>query len=65
MARIGLDTIRAATVDDLDSRAALYARFVVSQETAQIDPWAERATGGVAAGEFALMATLPMEMAAE
>ena len=65
MARVGLDTIRVATVDDLDSRAALFARFVKSQETAQIDPWAERATGGVAAGEFAPMATLPMEVAAE
>ena len=65
MARIGLETIHAATVEDLDNRAALFARFVKSQETAQVDPWAERATGGVEAGEFAPMATLPMGMAAE
>jgi nitrite reductase (NADH) large subunit len=65
MARIGLDAIHAATVDDLDNRAALFGRFVVSQETAQTDPWAERASGRVAAGEFKPMATLPLEMAAE
>ena len=65
MARIGLETIHAATVEDLDNRAALFARFVKSQETAQVDPWAERASKGVEAGEFKPMATLPMGMAAE
>ena len=45
MARIGLDTIKATIADNQEEREALYARFLKSQETAQIDPWAERAQG--------------------
>jgi len=64
-ARIGLDAIKAAVVDDEANRVALHARFMISQETAQIDPWAQRATGGVEAQEFRPMAQLPMGMAAQ
>ncbi len=44
MARVGLDAIRDQ-VTDPDSRRALYDRFVVSQRSARIDPWAERVAG--------------------
>ncbi|PTV94118.1 assimilatory nitrite reductase (NAD(P)H) large subunit precursor [Rhodobacter aestuarii] len=40
----GLDWIRAQVVDDLENRAALIARFDISQSIYQKDPWAERAT---------------------
>jgi nitrite reductase (NADH) large subunit len=43
--RVGIETIRAQVVDDLARRKALFDRFVLSQKTAQIDPWAERAQG--------------------
>jgi nitrite reductase (NADH) large subunit len=39
--RVGLDTVRRRLVDDAEGRKALYQRFLESQETAQIDPWAE------------------------
>jgi nitrite reductase (NADH) large subunit len=44
MARVGLDTIRAA-VEDPEGRKALYDRFTVSQRFYRIDPWAERVAG--------------------
>ena len=44
-ARVGIETIRAQVVDDAPRRKALFDRFVLSQRTAQIDPWAERAQG--------------------
>ncbi len=44
MARVGLDSIRDR-VTDSDNRRALYDRFVVSQRSARIDPWAERVAG--------------------
>ncbi len=44
-ARVGLETIRAQVVADAPRRKALFDRFVLSQKTAQIDPWAERAQG--------------------
>ncbi|HYC56202.1 MAG TPA: nitrite reductase large subunit NirB [Candidatus Binatia bacterium] len=55
--RVGIDSIRACVVDDLEKRRALYDRFVYSQKFSQHDPWAERASGGDAA-EFAAMADL-------
>lgn len=65
MARIGLGAIKAAVVDDDANRVSLHERFAISQETAQIDPWAERAKGGVESQEFKPMAHLPLGMAAE
>ena len=64
MARVGLDTIRARTLEDADQRCALHDRFVHSQSFAQVDPWAERAAGAEAR-EFEPMAVIPMGMAAE
>ena len=43
--KVGLETIRAAIMDDHDGRRALFERFVKSQRAAQKDPWAERAAG--------------------
>ena len=44
MARVGLEFIRERTTDP-ETRRALYDRFVVSQRSARIDPWAERVAG--------------------
>ena len=53
--RVGLTTIRAQVMEDLERRQALYQRFVYSQRFSQTDPWAERAAGKDA-HEFAPMA---------
>lgn len=62
--RVGVEAIRAAVVEDLEKRRALYERFVVSQRTAQVDPWAERVTGRDA-HEFRPMANFTLAEAAE
>jgi nitrite reductase (NADH) large subunit len=49
--RVGLNSIRQRVVDDAENRRALYERFRLSQQHAQVDPWAERAQG-TAAHEF-------------
>ncbi len=41
--RVGLPYVRQKVVDDAESRAALYRRFLDSQQPAQNDPWAEHA----------------------
>ena len=51
-ARVGIDRVQAQIVEDAENRANLVERFAYSQRFAQIDPWAERATGGVDAHEF-------------
>ncbi len=56
--RVGMESIKAAVVDDLDKRRTLFERFVHSQQFAQVDPWAERASRGVAAHEFKPLADL-------
>ncbi|GGC92405.1 nitrite reductase large subunit NirB [Chelatococcus reniformis] len=63
--RVGVESIRAAVVDDPDKRQALYDRFMESQKTAQVDPWAERAFQGVDAHEFAPLADFSFKEAAE
>src|SRR6202008_1597669 len=45
MDRVGLDSIKARVIDDLDERRALHTRFSHSQLHSQDDPWAERAAG--------------------
>lgn len=50
--RVGLKHVQERVVDDAANRKALFDRFMVSQQTAQIDPWAERASEGVDAHEF-------------
>jgi nitrite reductase (NADH) large subunit len=44
IARVGLDSIKAAVADP-DRRRALYDRFAYSQRFFRIDPWAERVAG--------------------
>ncbi len=51
-ARVGLDKVRSQIVDDSEKRAALYDRFLYSQQFMQQDPWAERARAGVQSHEF-------------
>ena len=42
---LGLETIRAAIMDDHEGRRALVERFQKSQRAVRKDPWAERAAG--------------------
>lgn len=62
--RVGIESIRAAVVDDAAKRSTLHARFVLSQKIAQIDPWAER-VAGKEAYEFAPIRQLDLAEAAE
>ncbi|RJF80614.1 NAD(P)/FAD-dependent oxidoreductase [Oleomonas cavernae] len=62
--RVGIESIRAAVVDDLERRQALFDRFVYSQKFAQVDPWAER-VAGAEAHEFRPMAHFEPREAAE
>jgi nitrite reductase (NADH) large subunit len=62
--RVGEESIIARIVDDLEQRAALVARFELSQKTSQVDPWAER-VAGLDAHEFAPLARIPFKEAAE
>ncbi len=50
--RVGLDHIKQRIVEDADNRKALMDRFLHSQQYAQVDPWEERATGGVNEREY-------------
>ena len=61
--RVGLETIRKQIMEDTERRKTLYERFVYSQKFAQKDPWAERATEGRDAHEFAPIADLRLEAA--
>ena len=63
--RVGLESIQAAVVDDLQRREALFEDFVYSQRFSQSDPWSERARGAKDAHEFAPMADLTCMEAAE
>ncbi len=62
LAKVGLDWVKAQVVDDLPNRAALIARFDLSQTIYQRDPWAERATPQAQMG-FAPLADLTQEAA--
>jgi len=61
--RVGMDHIRARLVDDPDGRKALHQRFLLSQQTCQTDPWAERAGGAVDAHEFQPLSPIPAQAA--
>lgn len=50
--RVGLAHIQKHIIEDAENRKALYERFLVSQQYAQKDPWAERATEGIDQHEF-------------
>ncbi len=60
--RVGYDTVKAAILDDTDSRRAYYERFVFSQQFAQTDPWSERVSG-VDKHEFKPLAVFGAEAA--
>ena len=57
--RVGLDYVKRRVVEDAAGRKALFARFLYSQRFAQSDPWAERASAGRDAHEFARLFPLP------
>ena len=63
--RVGPDQVKAAVVDDLERRKALFEAFVYSQKFSQSDPWAERASGATDSHEFGPMADLTRLEAAE
>jgi nitrite reductase [NAD(P)H] large subunit len=63
--RVGLESIQAAVVDDLQRRNSLFEAFVYSQKFSQSDPWSERARGVKDAHEFVPMADLTRMEAAE
>lgn len=62
--RVGSTSIKAAVLEDVVKRKALYERFVFAQSFSQSDPWEERAKG-VASHEFKPMADLTFKQAAE
>ena len=59
--RVGLKHVQERVVDDAKNRAALFERFMESQKTAQVDPWAERASQGVDAHEFKSLSLIAAE----
>lgn len=46
--RVGLEKIKQAVVENAANRQSLYDRFLISQQSAQIDPWKQRANGSEA-----------------
>ena len=62
--RVGVDSIKAAVVDDLKKRNELFERFVYAQKFSQSDPWKER-TEGRDAHEFKPMSEVSFAEAAE
>ena len=60
--QVGLDWVRSVVVDDAAARAALVARFDLSQRIYQTDPWAEHAAPH-ASRAFAPLADLTLEAA--
>jgi nitrite reductase (NADH) large subunit len=55
--RVGVGSIRAHVVDDLEARQNYLDRFIYSQQFAQTDPWSER-TAGVDSHEFVQLPSL-------
>ncbi|MEQ6247602.1 nitrite reductase large subunit NirB [Sulfitobacter sp. HNIBRBA3233] len=60
VAKVGLDWVKEQVVDDLENRAALIARFELSQSIYRKDPWAEHA---VQADKYQPLADLTLEAA--
>ena len=61
IAKVGLDWARARVVDDLAERAALVARFELSQSIYRRDPWADEAK--LAETKYEPLADLTLEAA--
>ncbi|MEO1458121.1 MAG: nitrite reductase large subunit NirB [Pseudomonadota bacterium] len=62
VAKVGMDWVRERVVEDRAERAALIARFDLSQRIFQADPWAARANPGTERA-YAPMADLTLEAA--
>ena len=62
LTKVGPDWVQSRVVADLTERAALIARFDLSQTVYQKDPWAER-SNAAAMPAFAPMADLTLEAA--
>ena len=56
--RVGMAYVKSRILDDAAGRKALESRFKFSQTFAQVDPWAERAEGGIDAHEFQSLAVV-------
>jgi nitrite reductase (NADH) large subunit len=56
--RVGLSYVKTELVDNPEQRKAYYLRFLESQQYAQVDPWAERASKAVEQHEFIPLAVV-------
>ncbi len=63
VAKVGLDWVISQVVEDLDTRAALVARFELSQSVYRKDPWAEQAKPEYQPQKWAALADLTLEAA--
>ena len=63
VAKVGLDWVISQVVDDLETRAALVARFELSQTVYRKDPWAEQAKPEYQPQKWAALADLTLEAA--
>ena len=62
--RVGIEEIRRQIMEDAETRTRWRERFERSQRVAQVDPWAERASGRRDAHEFVPLAPLPLRESA-
>ncbi len=63
VARVGMDWVREQVVEDVDNRAALVARFELSQTVYRKDPWAAQATDEHKQDKWSPLADLTLEAA--
>ncbi len=63
VAKVGLDWVIEQVVEDLENRAALVARFELSQTIYRKDPWAEQAKPEYQPQKWAALADLTLEAA--
>jgi len=63
VAKVGLGWVIEQVVDDLENRAALKARFELSQSVYRKDPWAEQAKPEYQPRKWAALADLTLEAA--
>ncbi len=63
VAKVGLDWVISQVVDDLETRAALVARFELSQTVYRKDPWAEQAKPEYQPRKWNALADLTLEAA--
>ena len=63
VAKVGLDWVISQVVEDVENRAALVARFELSQSVYRKDPWAEQAKPEYQPRKWAALADLTLEAA--